>query len=88
MVASGLVSDSIAAAATFWPRLSECDLFTDYFSQPAACLQIIPFSGQMSGLRGVSAGGLLALYPERCSDKPSGRRGNHRRGSKQKKPFS
>ena len=63
-VASGLVSDSIAAAATFWLRLSECYLFTDYLSQPAACLQIIPFSGSMSGPRGVSAGGLLALYPE------------------------
>ena len=96
MVASGLVSDSIAAAATFWLRLSECGLFTDYFSPSAVCLQIIPFSGSMPDLRGVSAGGLLALYPGKhvrrrylgraagCSDKPSGRRGNHRRDSKQK----
>jgi hypothetical protein len=32
MVAPGLVSDSAATTATFWLRLSECDLFTDSFS--------------------------------------------------------
>ncbi len=69
---SGSLADRAAATrlrpcVTFWLRLSECDLFTDYFSQPAACLQIIPFSEPMSDLRDVSARGLLALYPESMS---------------------
>jgi hypothetical protein len=46
-VVSGLVSDSTAAAAKFCLSLSEYDLFTDYSLQPAACLQIIPFSPQL-----------------------------------------